>query len=162
MHESNNSRTRTPGISRESVRWDILSVVPVHGIKPQSAQLAIMSKRTNAGQAVPVVCFVVSKLVSSSRCVILLHIVALNECDCISFSALRFKIKKERMEEKLRLARLSQRLRLQDEGRGRLNHLYKKILTALHRQRKVGLQYSATLYTKLVVTTPFCSRHRHE
>ncbi|CAM9889380.1 unnamed protein product [Scytosiphon promiscuus] len=46
------------------------------------------------------------------------------------------QIKKERMEEKLRLARLSQRLHFQDEGRGRLNHLYKKILTALHRQRK--------------------------
>lgn len=43
------------------------------------------------------------------------------------------------MEEKLRLARLSQRLRFQDEGRGRLSHLYKKILTALHRQRKVGI-----------------------
>eukprot|EP00752_Nemacystus_decipiens_P002125 g2027.t1 len=46
------------------------------------------------------------------------------------------QIKKERMEEKLRLARLSQRLHFQDEGRGRLSHLYKKILTALHRQRK--------------------------
>ncbi|CAM9105576.1 unnamed protein product [Hapterophycus canaliculatus] len=46
------------------------------------------------------------------------------------------QIKKERMEEKLRLARLSQRLHYQDEGRGRLSHLYKKILTALHRQRK--------------------------
>lgn len=42
------------------------------------------------------------------------------------------------MEEKLRLARLSQRLHFQDEGRGRLSHLYKKILTALHRQRKVS------------------------
>lgn len=42
------------------------------------------------------------------------------------------------MEEKLRLARLSQHLRLEDEGRGRLSDLYKKILTALHRQRKVG------------------------
>lgn len=48
------------------------------------------------------------------------------------------QIKKDRMEEKLRLARLSQHLRFQDEGRGRLSHLYKKILTALHRQRKVG------------------------
>lgn len=47
------------------------------------------------------------------------------------------QIKKDRMEEKLRLARLSQHMRLQDEGRGRLSHLYKKILTALHRQRKV-------------------------
>ncbi|CAM9608529.1 unnamed protein product, partial [Laminaria digitata] len=46
------------------------------------------------------------------------------------------QIKKDRMEEQLRLARLSQRLRFQDEGRGRLSHLYKKILTALHRQRK--------------------------
>ncbi|CAM9724565.1 unnamed protein product [Ectocarpus sp. 4 AP-2014] len=46
------------------------------------------------------------------------------------------QIKKERLEEKLRLARLSQRLHLQDEGRGRLSDLYKKILTALHRQRK--------------------------
>eukprot|EP00903_Cladosiphon_okamuranus_P012987 g12118.t1 len=46
------------------------------------------------------------------------------------------QIKKERVEEKLRLARLSQRLHFQDEGRGRLSHLYKKILTALHRQRK--------------------------
>lgn len=43
------------------------------------------------------------------------------------------------MEEQLRLARLSQRLRFRDEGRGRLSHLYKKILTALHRQRKVGV-----------------------
>lgn len=43
------------------------------------------------------------------------------------------------MEEKLRLARLSQRLHFQDEGRGRLSHLYKKILTALHRQRKVSV-----------------------
>lgn len=51
---------------------------------------------------------------------------------------LHVQIKKERMEEKLRLARLSQRLHFQDEGRGRLSHLYKKILTALHRQRKVG------------------------
>lgn len=42
------------------------------------------------------------------------------------------------MEENLRLARLSQRLRFEDEGQGRLNHLYKKILTALHRQRKVS------------------------
>lgn len=53
------------------------------------------------------------------------------------------------MEEKLRLARLSQRLRCEDEGRGRLGHLYKKILTALHRQRKVcnhdALQHS-TVY----------------
>eukprot|EP00904_Undaria_pinnatifida_P000720 jgi/Undpi1/10649/HiC_scaffold_29.g13099.m1 len=46
------------------------------------------------------------------------------------------QIKKDRMEEQLRLARLSQRLRFRDEGRGRLSHLYKKILTALHRQRK--------------------------
>lgn len=49
----------------------------------------------------------------------------------------RWQIKKERMEENLRLARLSQRMRFEDDGRGRLNHLYKKILTALHRQRKV-------------------------
>lgn len=53
-------------------------------------------------------------------------------------SLLHVQIKKERMEEKLRLARLSQRLHFQDEGRGRLSHLYKKILTALHRQRKVS------------------------
>ncbi|CAM9344969.1 unnamed protein product [Ascophyllum nodosum] len=46
------------------------------------------------------------------------------------------KIKKDRFEEKLRLARLSQRFRFRDEGRRRLTHLYKKILTALHRQRK--------------------------
>lgn len=50
------------------------------------------------------------------------------------------QIKKERLEEKLRLARLSQRLHLQDEGRGRLSDLYKKILTALHRQRKVSVR----------------------
>ena len=52
------------------------------------------------------------------------------------------QIKKERMEEKLRLARLSQRLHFQDEGRGRLSHLYKKILTALHRQRKVKSEFA--------------------
>lgn len=57
------------------------------------------------------------------------------------------QIKKERMEEKLRLARLSQRLHFQDEGRGRLSHLYKKILTALHRQRKV----SEILYSRDIV-----------
>lgn len=60
-------------------------------------------------------------------------------CLCVfGFSVfLRKQIKKDRMEEQLRLAKLSQRLRFQDEGRGRLSHLYKKILTALHRQRKV-------------------------
>lgn len=57
----------------------------------------------------------------------------------------RMQIKKDRMEEQLRLARLSQRLRVQDEGRGRLSHLYKKILTALHRQRKVGTRTSLRL-----------------
>lgn len=48
------------------------------------------------------------------------------------------QIKKDRMEEQLRLAKLSQSMRFQDDGRGRLSHLYKKILTALHRQRKVN------------------------
>lgn len=56
----------------------------------------------------------------------------------LSAAVLDDQIKKDRMEEKLRLARLSQRLRFQDEGRGRLSHLYKKILTALHRQRRVS------------------------
>lgn len=76
------------------------------------------------------------------------------------------------MEEKLRLMRLSQRLRFQDEGRGRLGHLYKKILTALHRQRKVchpGLQpYSPAVFKVardvfVVSDTPrlLCSGLRH-
>ncbi|CAM9148398.1 unnamed protein product, partial [Choristocarpus tenellus] len=46
------------------------------------------------------------------------------------------QIKKERMQEKLRLGRMLQQTRQQQEGQYRINHLHKKILTALHRQRR--------------------------